>query len=129
MDRSTFSLIPSFCIPSTPGGIYRDGAVCTDPIILAQSRRFGPIDLGPEGIASFFARHRCSSYCRPQWTRPRDQTPYLQAQSSTSMMACGARAPTNANRQFDMAPPPQRPLTYRPDLPPMSEGLHDSEDY
>ena len=81
---------------------------------------------GPAGIASFFARHRCNGYCRPEWTRPRDQTPYLPAECSTSTMSSEAKAAIPGNKQFAMAPPPPRrppprPVTYRPDLPPLSE--------
>lgn len=128
----TTTLFPTLPIPTrhppNTGGIYRDGAICTDPVILSRSGRFGPTDLGPAGIFSFFARHRCNSYCRREWSMPRDQTPYLAAQSSTSMMDSAQKARMPGNRQFDMAPPPPRPLTYRPDLPPLSEQHHHQYD-
>ena len=41
------------------GGVYRDGAVLTDPVILSRNKLYGLTDLGPTGISSFFSRHVC----------------------------------------------------------------------
>jgi hypothetical protein len=67
------------------GGIYRDGVILTDPVVHSRRRVFGPTDLGPQGMSSFFARHRCNRYCRSNWTRPRDTNIYHKETSGTSM--------------------------------------------
>ncbi|KAF3202127.1 hypothetical protein TWF191_003150 [Orbilia oligospora] len=41
------------------GGIYNDGFVLTDPVIMSRAQNCGPADLGMDGIMSFFQRHRC----------------------------------------------------------------------
>lgn len=38
---------------------------------MSQLQNCGPADLGPDGIRSFFLRHRCGAFCNRQWTRPR----------------------------------------------------------
>lgn len=38
---------------------------------MSQLQNCGPADLGPEGIRSFFSRHRCGSFCKREWSRPR----------------------------------------------------------
>ncbi|KAH9892305.1 protein kinase-like domain-containing protein [Xylariomycetidae sp. FL2044] len=53
------------------GGMYRDGYVLSDPVVMSQTQTYGPADLGPDGIRSFFQRHRCNRFCRNAWTRPR----------------------------------------------------------
>lgn len=52
------------------GGIYSDGAVLTDPVIMSQDQIYGPTDLGRAGISTFFARHACNQYCRAEWSKP-----------------------------------------------------------
>lgn len=48
------------------------GAIITDPVILSTTvGAFGVTDLGPAGIASFFARHVCGCFCRDEWALPR----------------------------------------------------------
>ena len=64
------------------GGVYNDGA---DPVIMSNTSAFGPTDLGPRGISSFFSSHVCNGYCRSQWLLPRDQTRYHARTSRTSM--------------------------------------------
>ncbi|KAI7909077.1 hypothetical protein M9X92_011842 [Pyricularia oryzae] len=53
------------------GGSYRDGYILSDPVIMSQVQSYGPADLGPDGIRSFFQRHICGRFCRREWTRPR----------------------------------------------------------
>ena len=48
-----------FVLCDLQGGVYRDGAVLTDPVILSRNKLYGPTDLGPTGISSFFSRHVC----------------------------------------------------------------------
>lgn len=67
------------------GGVYNDGVVLTDPVILSRTRQYGPTDLGPQGISSFFSNHVCNEYCRSEWRLPRDQTRYYPRTARTSM--------------------------------------------
>jgi hypothetical protein len=67
------------------GGVYKNGVVLTDPVIMSKTREYGPTDLGPRGISSFFSSHVCSDYCRKDWRRPSDQTRYYPRTSHTSM--------------------------------------------
>ncbi|KAJ3475179.1 hypothetical protein NLG97_g9549 [Lecanicillium saksenae] len=68
------------------GGIYTREVVLSDPVILSRTRQYGVTDLGPGGIDSFFAEHRCNSYCRPHWTRPANPVAQFRPVSSTSML-------------------------------------------
>lgn len=52
------------------GGACSDKFVLSDPVIMSPSRTFGPTDLGPHGIDSFFHRHHCSRFCRSHWAKP-----------------------------------------------------------
>ena len=76
------------------GGFYSDGVVLTDPVVMSTSRRFGPTDLGAAGISSFFAHHTCNEYCRSEWRKPRNQTPYYTATAGTTM----EQVPTHHSR-------------------------------
>ena len=67
------------------GGIYRDGFVITDPVVMSESREYGPTDLGPDGIATFFAHHKCSKYCRSNWMTPSDKNVYFKLQKGSAM--------------------------------------------
>eukprot|EP01113_Clastostelium_recurvatum_P025977 TRINITY_DN3118_c0_g1_i2.p1 TRINITY_DN3118_c0_g1~~TRINITY_DN3118_c0_g1_i2.p1 ORF type:complete len:143 (+),score=16.99 TRINITY_DN3118_c0_g1_i2:268-696(+) len=77
------------------GGIYSDGAVLTDPVVMSMGREFGPADLGREGIETFFARHECNGYCRREWTQPHRPSVFYPAHEGTSMM----EVPTRHSRQ------------------------------
>ncbi|RWA09763.1 hypothetical protein EKO27_g5355 [Xylaria grammica] len=56
------------------GGPCSDGYILSDPAILSQTiRAYGPADLGPDGIYSFFRRHRCGSFCKRWWRTPTSQ--------------------------------------------------------
>ncbi len=68
------------------GGIYRDGFIITDPVIMSRNREYGPTDLGPEGISTFFSRHQCNQYCRSNWLTPHDQSCYFKVQKGSSMV-------------------------------------------
>lgn len=67
------------------GGVYKEGVVLTDPVIMSNSREYGPTDLGPKGISSFFSNHLCNEYCCKEWRRPKDQTRYYKRTARTSM--------------------------------------------
>ncbi|KAI1148180.1 kinase-like domain-containing protein [Nemania diffusa] len=79
------------------GGAYRDGYILSDPVIMSQHRRmYGPTDLGPDGIKSFFHRHRCGRFCKNEWQRPRYRgAPTIPMRQGTSMVA---RLPTRTSR-------------------------------
>jgi len=51
------------------GGRYADCYVLTDPVIMSLDRKYGPTDLGERGISNFFAHHRCSELCQPNWRK------------------------------------------------------------
>ncbi|KAE9374983.1 kinase-like protein [Stipitochalara longipes BDJ] len=59
-----------FLLCDLQGGVYQDGFVLTDPIIMSSAGDQGPGDLGAEGIRSWFQKHRCSRYCRSNWDKP-----------------------------------------------------------
>lgn len=75
-----------FVLCDLQGGIYSDGIVLTDPVILSRSKSFGVTDLGPRGISTFFSNHRCNEFCRSNWMKPNDQRQYYAHQAGTSMM-------------------------------------------
>eukprot|EP00775_Hariotina_reticulata_P012365 gene12365-12500_t len=75
------------------GGITSRGAVLTDPVILSRTRAYGVTDLGPNGISTFFARHRCTRFCQAHWQRPRYAAMYYQMTSSTTMELVPAARP------------------------------------
>ena len=85
------------------------GAVFTDPVIQSQDGRYGPTDLGHAGISSFFFRHQCNQFCKAEWTRPRVEVAYYNAEQSTSMITGQQRigAP-GGGQQFAMLPPAPR---------------------
>jgi hypothetical protein len=62
-----------------------DNVVLTDPVIMSRRKVYGPTDLGPEGISTFFSRHECNEFCESNWTRPRDQRSHLKVRQGTTM--------------------------------------------
>lgn len=79
------------------GGVYEDGVVLTDPVILSRDRSYGVTDLGEEGISTFFSRHKCNSFCRSHWHLPRNTTPYFKQAAGTSMIRMD-HVPTRTSR-------------------------------
>ena len=47
-----------FLICDLQGGINRNVVTLTDPAVMSRKQKFGPADLGPRGISSFFYFHR-----------------------------------------------------------------------
>lgn len=74
-----------FVLCDLQGGIFRDGVILTDPVILSRDHRFGVTDLGPKGISTFFYHHECTQYCQDHWTEPRDQRDYYRCAKKTTM--------------------------------------------
>ncbi len=68
------------------GGVYSDGVVLTDPVVMSRTGQFGPTDLGPDGISTFFARHECNSYCRRDWAKPARPEAHFPERVGTSMV-------------------------------------------
>lgn len=70
------------------GGISDDSIILTDPVILSRNRRFGVTDLGAKGIANFFYKHKCNSFCSTTWKqyKPRVRKEYFKPKRGTSMM-------------------------------------------
>lgn len=75
----------AFVLCDLQGGIYEDGAIITDPVVLSRARQFGPTDLGPDGISSFFSTHVCNEYCRQGWSRPRVAVQVFAPEQGTTM--------------------------------------------
>lgn len=80
------------------GGIYKDGAILTDPVIVSKTGCFGPTDLGIKGIDSFFAGHTCNQYCRASWLKPNNPIPHFPVRQGTSMISWPAVIPTRSTR-------------------------------
>ena len=86
-----------FVLCDLQGGIYRHGAVLTDPVIISRQKgRYGVTDLGPGGISSFFGQHECNNFCRSEWQTPKDCRLVYRPTKGTSME--NAHAPTRASR-------------------------------
>ncbi|KAI0856216.1 kinase-like domain-containing protein [Xylaria cubensis] len=78
------------------GGSYQDGYILSDPVIMSSLQTYGPTDLGPDGIRSFFHRHRCGRFCKRDWLKPGLQnTPLFPMTQGTTMVA---RLPTRSTR-------------------------------
>lgn len=88
------------------GGVYQDGVVLTDPVVLSVNREYGPTDLGPDGIANFFAHHQCNEFCRSEWRKPHCTRHYYRLTAGTTMEqhvlpTQHSRQPmTSAHRQY-----------------------------
>mmetsp|Transcript_2429 Transcript_2429/g.4522 ORF Transcript_2429/g.4522 Transcript_2429/m.4522 type:complete len:304 (-) Transcript_2429:456-1367(-) len=69
------------------GGVYNDGVVLTDPVVMSMEGggKYGPTDLGSKGISTFFAHHECNEFCRSDWRKPRDQRSYFRPTAGTTM--------------------------------------------
>ncbi|KAJ7301279.1 kinase-like domain-containing protein [Mycena albidolilacea] len=80
------------------GGLYSDGYVLSDPVIMSQGQDCGPADLGPDGIRSFFQRHRCGRFCKSGWTRPRILGQAVHPMRVGTTMINPAHLPTRPNR-------------------------------
>ncbi|KAK3373059.1 kinase-like domain-containing protein [Lasiosphaeria ovina] len=52
------------------GGDHGDRIVLTDPVIISKSHGYGVTDLGPEGMRTFFHKHKCNEYCDKNWSTP-----------------------------------------------------------
>jgi hypothetical protein len=76
----------SHVICDLQGGVYKDGAVLTDPVILSRDQWFGPTDLRQEGITTFFAHHTCNQYCSRTWSKPGGKSIHFKAIKGTTMI-------------------------------------------
>ncbi|TRX89899.1 hypothetical protein FHL15_009171 [Xylaria flabelliformis] len=80
------------------GGSYQDGYILSDPVIMSPLQTYGPTDLGPDGIRSFFHRHRCGRFCKRDWLKPALlNTPLLPMTQGTTMVA---HLPTRSTRNL-----------------------------
>ena len=81
------------------GGIYKDGFVVTDPVIMSMTQSYGPTDLGSNGISTFFARHKCNKFCHSNWMLPHDKKVYFKVQKGSAMIlpTRKTRAPLTGN--------------------------------
>lgn len=74
-----------FLLCDLQGAVYRHELVLTDPVVLSRNGRFGPTDLGSEGMENFFHWHTCTEYCHPTWQVPKKARYYHQPRLGTSM--------------------------------------------
>ena len=74
-----------FVLCDLQGGVYSNGVVLTDPVILSRSGQYGVTDLGSKGISSFFATHKCNEFCKADWATPKDTAQYYNVMKRTSM--------------------------------------------
>ena len=51
-------------IADLQGVKQENGYLLTDPVILSDSDQYGCTDMGVEGMAMFFTKHRCNSFCQ-----------------------------------------------------------------
>lgn len=80
------------------GGLYKNGAILTDPVVLSRTRQYGPTDLGVNGISSFFSQHECNKFCKNNWSKPKDRKQYFIPSSGTSMVLTAGHGLTLHNR-------------------------------
>eukprot|EP00892_Ulva_mutabilis_P012515 jgi/Ulvmu1/9636/UM054_0068.1 len=76
-----------FLLCDLQGGRFNKGLALTDPVIMSNSRRFGPTDLGREGMLAFFSNHVCNQFCMNHWQRPRGRSSVVPLRKGTSAMA------------------------------------------
>lgn len=89
-----------FVLCDLQGGRFNKGIALTDPVILSNSRRFGPTDLGREGMLAFFSNHQCNQFCDASWHRPRGPSAVVPIRQGTSAMG-NAGQMLRAHRQVD----------------------------
>lgn len=68
------------------GGVCENGFIITDPVIMSTTKEYGPTDLGPKGISTFFAKHKCNKFCNRHWAAPLDKKVYFKVQKGSSMI-------------------------------------------
>jgi len=76
------------------GGVYQNGIVLTDPVIMSRERAFGPTDLGIKGMHTFFATHKCNEFCRGSWKKILQPIKYHTPRKGSTM----EHVPTQRNR-------------------------------
>ncbi|KAF9433407.1 hypothetical protein BGZ76_009498 [Entomortierella beljakovae] len=89
-----------FTLCDLQGGVYSNGIVLTDPVVMSTDQRYGPTDLGSDGIDNFFYRHVCGQYCKSGWKRPSQPRPAFHPIKGTTMLRVNTRhdrAPLSRN--------------------------------
>mmetsp|Transcript_35138 Transcript_35138/g.85087 ORF Transcript_35138/g.85087 Transcript_35138/m.85087 type:complete len:248 (+) Transcript_35138:259-1002(+) len=75
------------------GGVYKNGVVLTDPVIMSRNKgEYGPTDLGPDGIKSFFSDFKVNEYCQSHWRLPKNPKKVYMARRGTTMDHVGTRS-------------------------------------
>lgn len=71
--KLAFFTLPSWLFPRSLFSIFPNSLVSTlaDPAIasVGPQRLYGPSDMGPQAILTFFKNHVCEVYCNPQWLK------------------------------------------------------------
>lgn len=68
------------------GGIRSSFVILTDPAILSRNLEFGPTDLGPRGMSSFFGAHVCNKFCHRDWLKPKNPPQYHEPVEGSSVL-------------------------------------------
>ena len=107
---------------------HNNGLFLTDPAINStRAGKYGETDLGPDGIASFFDKHRCNQFCEDHWLWPKSHEirccTILEAKKNSSW----TWEQKQAQSRFD-APPPMAGIAEDDDDYDYSDSDSDSDD-
>jgi hypothetical protein len=87
----------NFLLCDIQGGRFNKGFALTDPVIMShRAGKFGPTDLGRDGIITFFAYHECNNFCESHWQRPKYRYPVFTKRRGTSLI----RGPSAATSRY-----------------------------
>lgn len=79
------------------GGLYHNGFIISNPVIISLNKEFGPADLGKVGISNFFAHHKCNSFCNKDWLIPESSKQCFQVEEGTGMILLDQLQSLNIN--------------------------------
>lgn len=116
-----------FLLCDLQGGKFNKGIALTDPVVMSNSRRFGPTDLGREGMLAFFSQHRCNQFCDSSWHIPRGRSTTVKTRQGTSAMASTGlmlRAHNPVGRNMLMPAIGEYDGAIPPSPPPSPDSLH-----
>jgi hypothetical protein len=89
------------------GGHYADAYILTDPVIMStnNSKTYGPMDLGSEGIENFFVKHKCNPFCKRHWRKPihPQRSSNIPCRKGTAMSLTIGTRKFDAERKADLA--------------------------
>jgi len=83
------------------GGRYAKAFVLTDPVLMSPAKKYGPTDLGQQGIDNFFFHHTCGEFCQKGWSRPDNARPLFEPKKGSSLLVGGKLYGTKKFRKED----------------------------